>query len=341
MEENPPLMRAKRSLFIPLTVGILITLITISGLYFYFQKQVTIIEGDNVLQVKTFKQDVKSILEQAGIELNSKDLVEPAPDKRLTEGMKIKITRAVPVILEADGSQMEIMTVKNTVREVVEEEGLAINTEDKVEPGPDAEIYPNMSIRLTRVTHEFVNDTKNIPYKLIKKKNESLEKGITRVIQQGKAGLMEVTYKVIYEDGEEVERLVVSENVINEPQDKIEEYGTVDTFTTSRNETIRFSRVLNMVATAYDAGEKSTGKTPDHPQYGITSTGIKVKRGIASVDPKVIPLGTRLYVTGYGFALAADTGSSIKGNRIDLYHETYKEAIQFGRRKVKVYILAE
>ncbi|HHU69662.1 MAG TPA: DUF348 domain-containing protein [Thermoanaerobacterales bacterium] len=345
MEENPPLMRVqhlfRKGLFLPLVVGALIAIVILSGLYIYYQKQITIIEGDNVLQVKTFKQDVKSVLEQAGIELNSNDLVEPGLDKRLTEGMEIKISRAVPVVIEADGSQIEIMTVKNTVREVLEGEGFVINPEDKVKPEPDDEICPNMSIEITRVTHEFVNDTKKIPYKLIKKKNESLEKGITRVIQQGKEGLMEVTYKVIFEDGEEVERLVVSENVINEPQDKIEEYGTVDTFTTSRNETFRFSRVLNMIATAYDAGEKSTGKSPGDPNYGITSTGVKAKRGIASVDPKVIPLGTRLYVTGYGFAIAADTGSSVKGNRIDLFHETYKEAMQFGRRKVKVYILAE
>ncbi|HHY14058.1 MAG TPA: DUF348 domain-containing protein [Thermoanaerobacterales bacterium] len=345
MEDNPSLIRAqekaKRSLLVPLILGAIIALIILGGAYFYSQKQVTIIEGDKVLEVKTFKKDVKSVLDEAGIILDSNDVVEPELEAMVKKGMEIEIARAIPVIVEIDGEQIAVMTAKTTVQEVLEKEEFELNETDKVEPGLDEEIQPNMNIKVVRITHELVEDTKKIPYKLIRKKNESLEKGVTRVIQQGKEGIVEVTYKVIYEDGEEVDRLIMSENTVSEPQDKIEEYGTVDFFTTSRGEKLRFTKVLDMTATAYDAGVKSTGKTPDHPQYGITSTGVKVRKGIASVDPKTIPLGSRLYVTGYGPALAADTGSAIKGNRIDLYHETYEEAMRFGRKKVKVYILDE
>jgi 3D (Asp-Asp-Asp) domain-containing protein len=66
---------------------------------------------------------------------------------------------------------------------------------------------------------------------------------------------------------------------------------------------------------------------------------VKAKKGVAAVDDRVIPMGTRLYVPGYGFAVAADRGSAIKGHRIDLCFDTYAEAIRWGRRKVQVYVL--
>ncbi|WP_121610978.1 3D domain-containing protein [Mesobacillus foraminis] len=76
---------------------------------------------------------------------------------------------------------------------------------------------------------------------------------------------------------------------------------------------------------------------------GITYTGINLKKNpnakVISVDPKVIPLGSKVYVEGYGYAVAADKGSAIKGKRIDVFMNSYNKAIQWGRRTVKVQIL--
>jgi len=94
---------------------------------------------------------------------------------------------------------------------------------------------------------------------------------------------------------------------------------------------------FTMSASAYTAA--STGRSPDSKSYGITAMGIRAVRGIVAVDPTVIPLGSELYIEGYGFAVAADTGPSIKGSKIDLYYETLAEAKQFGRRNLKVYML--
>lgn len=90
---------------------------------------------------------------------------------------------------------------------------------------------------------------------------------------------------------------------------------------------------FTMVATAYFAG--GGGLNGD----GITATGLRATYGIVAVDPRVIPLGTKLYIPGYGPALAADTGGWIKGNRIDLCFNSLEEAIQWGRREVKVYVV--
>jgi len=90
-----------------------------------------------------------------------------------------------------------------------------------------------------------------------------------------------------------------------------------------------------MVATAYYPGPESTGKSAD----GITATGMRAGHGVVAVDPRVIPLGTRLYIPGYGLAVAGDVGGAIKGLRIDLGFSTLREALHFGRRRVTVYVL--
>jgi 3D (Asp-Asp-Asp) domain-containing protein len=91
--------------------------------------------------------------------------------------------------------------------------------------------------------------------------------------------------------------------------------------------------VYRMVATAYTADSAQAVPT------GRTATGIPATYGVVAVDPRVIPLGTRLFIEGYGTAIAADTGGSIVGNRIDLCMDSYQRAILWGRQPVKVYVL--
>ena len=93
--------------------------------------------------------------------------------------------------------------------------------------------------------------------------------------------------------------------------------------------------MLIMVATAYDPGPRSCGRYAS----GWTAIGMRAGKGVVAVDPSVIPLGTRLYIEGYGPAVAGDVGRAIKGRRIDLGYGTYREAIAWGRRTVRVYVL--
>lgn len=104
----------------------------------------------------------------------------------------------------------------------------------------------------------------------------------------------------------------------------------------------RFTSV-EVVATGYSAGKESTGKTPGHPEYGITYSGVKVRKDTFSTiaaDTRVFPLGTVLYIPGYGFGVVADTGSKIKGHKIDLYFKTKSQVYeQWGKKTVRVYVL--
>ncbi|MFD0717543.1 3D domain-containing protein [Paenibacillus sp. GCM10027626] len=100
---------------------------------------------------------------------------------------------------------------------------------------------------------------------------------------------------------------------------------------------------VEVMATGYTAGIESTGKRPGHPDYGITYSGVKVRRDYVSTiaaDPAIFPIGTLLYVPDYGYAVVADTGSKIKGKKIDLYFETTKQVYaQWGKKSVKVHVL--
>jgi 3D (Asp-Asp-Asp) domain-containing protein len=93
----------------------------------------------------------------------------------------------------------------------------------------------------------------------------------------------------------------------------------------------RYSRSLNMSASAYSAYDDGNSNRT----YG----GNLVRKGIVAVDPNVIPLGARLFIPGYGYAIADDVGSAIKGNKIDLAFDSHGEAMQFGRQNVIVYIV--
>ncbi|WP_420094268.1 3D domain-containing protein [Paenibacillus faecalis] len=102
---------------------------------------------------------------------------------------------------------------------------------------------------------------------------------------------------------------------------------------------------IKVTATGYTAGYESTGKRPGHPQYGITYSGVKVKRdknkvSTIAADPKVFPLGSILYIPDYGYGVVADTGSAIKGEKIDLYFSTTKQVFkEWGKKDVEVQLI--
>ena len=118
---------------------------------------------------------------------------------------------------------------------------------------------------------------------------------------------------------------VVEEEYAAEPVEEalIDDYSYV--------EEPQYAAVMAMEATAY--------LPADGDGYGITAMGIPATYGVAAVDPSVIPLGSRLYVPGYGEAIAADTGGAINGYRIDLCMESYDQAMAFGRRVITVFVL--
>ncbi|HDN80835.1 MAG TPA: hypothetical protein ENG33_10280, partial [Chloroflexi bacterium] len=145
-------------------------------------------------------------------------------------------------------------------------------------------------------------------------------------------------YRVVYENGEEKERRLEDEWVAKEPITRVIAYGTkiVIRELETPEGTIKYWRRIRMLATSYSAA--TAGKPREHPLYGITRLGLWARKGIVAVDPRVINLGTKVYVPGYGIAIAADTGGRIKGRHIDLCYD--EDNLVLWYKWVDVYLLA-
>ena len=159
---------------------------------------------------------------------------------------------------------------------------------------------------------------------------DTLPKGEEKVLQEGAVGLDEVEEEIHYKQGDVIDTKELQRKTITPMQPKVVQVGTREVEVSRSYDRVR--EVITMEATAY--------LPTDGGGDGITATGIRARHGVVAVDPNVIPLGTRVYIPGYGEAIAADTGGDIVGNRIDVVLEDYGSAMQFGRRIVDVYILS-
>ncbi|MDA8347107.1 MAG: 3D domain-containing protein [Thermaerobacter sp.] len=160
----------------------------------------------------------------------------------------------------------------------------------------------------------------------------SLGLGQNTIAHRGTKGQAIETVRRIYENSQLVSVNVVGERVVQPPQNEIVNIGA-KLPEVSRGELLgRVTKTLSVVATAYWADPSWSN--------GRTATGVPARYGVVAVDPSVIPLGTRLYIPGYGYAVAADTGSAIVGDRIDLCFNTGQQAIDYGRQPVTVYVLS-
>lgn len=162
-----------------------------------------------------------------------------------------------------------------------------------------------------------------------------LAPGEREILRSGARGVAWVTERVTAWDGIVVNRQVMSREVVHGATPGVMLVGTPKTLAQLREAmpNVALGTAMTMIATAYTADTATSAPT------GYTATGILAQEGVVAVDPHVIPLGTKLFVPGYGIALAADTGGAIVGNRIDLCMDSYSRAIEFGRRPVQVYIL--
>lgn len=321
------------------------------GIYEHETKSVTISIDDEKTTVKTVKKTVKDLLEKEDIRLGDGSHINCDLDDRLKDGSTIIIKNPKTYYLKIGDKKMEIQSTNDVVGEILGDLAIELDKDDYTEPGIHEKILPETEIDIIRMNEDIEIVKESIPYEEVIKNNKQLEKGKTKVVQKGQEGKKEIKIKKIYKNGEVVDKKVVSEKVVANPVNKVIEKGTKkkDIVVASRGggsrEKIKAKNTLVCVATAYDLSYASCGKNPGDRGYGITASGTRARPGVVAVDPKVIPLGTKLYIKSldgtrdYGYAVAEDTGSAIKGNRVDLFFSTKGEVNQFGRRQVKVYIL--
>ncbi|WP_193224670.1 G5 and 3D domain-containing protein [Bacillus sp. B1-b2] len=297
-------------------------------------KQVEWQKDDEKKTVWTTVGTVKEFLEEQKVSLNEHDQINQKLDSSIKHNMDIVVHTAFPITLVDAGQETQVWSTSTTVADFLNKQEISLAQLDRVEPDLKEKVKANAVVNITRI--EKVTDVVEQPinYAVITQKDSSLPEGTEQVVQEGKEGLVSKEFEVTKENGNEVSRKLLSEKTVTEKQDKVVTVGTkTDVQLASRGE--ESGKEVHVNSTAYTASCNGCS--------GRTATGIDLKANpnakVIAVDPSFIPLGTKVYVEGYGYAIAADTGGSIKGKKIDVFFPTTAEAYRWGNRQVKIKII--
>ena len=308
------------------------------------------IDDNDTQKYHTTASTIGDFLAEEELDVKQRDELSHDLSTSIQSGMDIQLDRAFQVTFNEGGEEKQVWSTASTVGEFLKSQNVTVNELDELKPAPDQGLNADTPVVLTRV--EKVTDIveEEVDYTVETRKDGSLAKGKEKVISSGENGLVTKKYEVVLKNGEETSRELVKETVEKESKKKVVAIGTKESqpvrtasasssssseATTVSRGNSSSSRTLYMHATAYTAN--CTGCS------GITATGINLKANpgmkVIAVDPNVIPLGSRVWVEGYGYAVAGDTGGAINGNRIDLFVPSKSQALSFGRRNVQVKIL--
>jgi resuscitation-promoting factor RpfB len=297
----------------------------------------TVVEGDQPKSLLSSEPTLDQALREWDICLGPGDEVEPAVGSALTPGLQVVIRRAVRVTLSVGGTDTVIYTQAHTVEGLLAKAGVVLGETGRVEPSSDTALSPDLRVRVYSYAEDRLAESETVDHGTVYRLDPDLWEGETRRVV-GADGVHHREYAVAYEDGVEVSRQLVKEWDDPEPIDTIVYFGSPEHVQAAQTlpDGLNVVRVMNVYATWYCP--ESAGRDDSDPSYGITSTGVPVSKGIVAVDPSVIPYGTRMYIPGYGFGEAADTGGAIVGNIIDL---GYPDGISPGwmPRSLDIYIL--
>lgn len=320
-----------------------VTLITMGAVYDAALKNVTMVIVDEFNgtetneTIKTRKSTVEEFLTENEISVGESERINKNMEDEISDNDVLIIRKGRAIELSADGETQKIYVTKPTVSEALEEIGVKLSQEDVVTPELQTQITENMSVVIDRYTTEEVIETEPVGFKTVRKNDSAMEAGTTVVVTEGVEGEKSIKYSVKKKNGEIISKEYVSEEISKQPVNKVIKVGSKRK---SDNE-FTFSKKIEVSATAYGASSNENGG------YSKTAYGLTPKYGVVAVDPKVIPLGTKLYIESsdggkswsYGYCIAGDTGGAIKGNKVDLCFNTESECIRFGRRSATVYIL--
>lgn len=296
--------------------------------------------------IKTHTKNVEQVLEDHGYSMNEADSINVPIETEIESDMDIVIKRGREITIRTSDGDTNACVTSPDAKQALQEAGYDVNDAD--------EIYTDGNVvELVKVENVTDVQTESIPFDVEYVDDDTLPKGETKVSQEGKEGVKEITHNVTFKNGIETDREVVGEDVTEQPENKVVLRGTKSTTVTAQGtqqistndsgNTINgrsYSKKIKMTATAYSTHPSENGG------YTVSAMGNSLGYGIVAVDPNVVPLGSKVYVTSadgswtYGVASAEDTGGAIKGNKIDLCYEgSVSEVNKFGRRECVVYIL--
>lgn len=346
---------ARRLAALLVMVGVLTALLSQTA---FAQNSYMITDGDHVTMHQSYSTDPDVVLDEAGIELSEEDTYTTSYNDGVS---RIDIQRMQLVTVNVRGEQRVIGTYGETAQQLLERLGVTLSSYDTLSCAPETESYDGMHIDVVLRREEFVEYDSPIAFETNYFEDPSLDEGEEIVLTEGVDGLVHRKEQIVYENGIEVARLTLEETVLTEPvhalivrgpqsvlteQPDAPEYVAEaksaskignQSITTAGGTTYTYSDTLTVTCTAYSC----EGYT------GITATGTVARVGAVAVDPRYIPLGTKMYIVSndgqyvYGYCVAEDTGGSIKGMKIDLYFDTVAECWDFGVRTCTVYVIED
>lgn len=318
------------------------------------------IDGEKT-EYYTTADNIAEFLDSEEFEFNKHDDLSFDINDDITTGLNMTVKQAFQVTINDGGKETKVWTTGGLVSDILEEQDVTFNKHDKVKPSIDNNLSDKASIQITRVEKKSDKVEETVAFKTEKREDSSLDKGKEKVITDGQEGKIVKTYEITKENGKEVDRKLVDETVKKEKQNKVVAIGTKEA--PEQNLVTLSSKTENKPASKTSQKQSTTAKQSSSSEpsgqelymtasaysadckgcSGITATGINLKANrdmkIIAVDPSVIPLGSTVWVEGYGTAIAGDTGGAIKGNRIDVHVPSHEEAMRFGFKKVKVKII--
>lgn len=244
-------------------------------------------------------------------------------------GGSLYLWRTPRVFLTTDGQTREVHSHAKTVGELLADEKILLAPEDRVSPPPAALLQRDLTVRVTRIVHQekMVMQRSAARITWQDRTRANLRRAL---VQRGQWTEVHQKVRLTLQDGQEVARDVLRERRIPHSFFTLTLFNNRG-FPVQKYDLLK-AKTLKMLATGYYVGDPMVpGDT--------TFLGHKLQRGLVAVDPKVIPLRSRLYIPGYGYAYASDTGSAIKGMRIDLAVKDKREERRYNHRKVTVYVL--
>ena len=280
------------------------------------------------------------MVEQAAVNTQlASDLSATAP---ASTPLKPSVKPAVVRLKLTVGTQEPVYVLSSayrTVQSLLDREGITVGENDRVIPSPDTQVEENMEIQVIRVTFDVQVRDEVLPCQENTSYVTNIPRGESRVLSEGTDGWHTVTVQKRYENGVLADEQIIAEEITKQPVNREVIRGVGGSIVGSDGKVHYYSHYIDVSATAY--GSYNT----------LTATGKVPQKNFIAVDPRVISLGTAVYVEGEslnaydGVYYAEDVGGGIIGNRIDIYmgdaYADYDEMIQFGVRSMRVYILEQ
>ncbi len=350
----------RRLIAIAVMVAIVVAALSLTV---FAQNSYLITDGDYVTVHRSFSTDPEVVLDEAGIELSEEDTYTTTYRNGVS---RIDIQRMQMVTVINVGEQSVIGTYGETAKTLLNRMGIVPGTGDVLSCEADTPTYDGMVIELKHKEIRQSEYDESVPFETKYYEDPELAPGEEITLIEGVDGVIHYTTQLVYENGELVSEDVIDEEtttkmvtrlvvrgpertIADQPNEPDHRNATIEdplnndehaisggTITTVSGTSYNYTDVLTVTCTAYSCGDR----------VGTTATGTVARVGAVAVDPRYIPLGTKMYIVSndgqyiYGYCTAEDTGGSIKGYKIDLYFDTFDECWEFGVRTCTVYVLS-